>query len=419
MQNQVLAVARGQRATLDGDVVGADGVGHQDAAARDGQTSGRIERDLGGLVEAQRVDGEGGGADGGQGAVVDVGARDVGRPISGQRGDPAGTNRGEARADFRGGVAAEDVAGAVGGGDEDSPGTHAREDEVDGRTRRRTGNGAEVQAEGRRGVERAGGARGARQQGQAVELLDGGHRRLAGDVQGAAAQFERARRVDHRRRRHVQRVEVELERAAAHDGLARVIAAVGGLHRERRAADLVEAAESERTEGADAPVDGAGELGRTTARQGELKAVEVQDAAHGRDDGGTDAGGVDGGEGNVTQQLDGGAGQVVVGARRMRIEIELRLRGRAVDGVTGVEGIGVVQVQRADAVAGSETDDFGVAEVGADAVQAEDAAPLLLEGARRPIGADAAREDHRVAVGGAVGVELGAAVDDDAGEVGR
>ena len=103
----------------------------------------------------------------------------------------------------------------------------------------------------------------------------------------------------------------------------------------------------------------------------------------------------------------------------MRIEIELRLRRRAVDGVTGVEGIGVVEVQRADAVAGSATDDFGIAEVSVDAVQAEDAATLLLEGACRPIGADAAREDHRVAVGGAVGVELGAAVDDDAGEVGR
>ena len=75
-------------------------------------------------------------------------------------------------------------------------------------------------------------------------------------------------------------------------------------------------------------------------------------------------------------------------------------------------------MQGADAVAGSAADDVGVTEVGVDAVQTQDTASLLEEGARGAVGADAAREDHGVRVGGPVGVEPRPAVDDDAGEVG-
>ena len=98
------------------------------------------------------------------------------------------------------------------------------------------------------------------------------------------------------------------------------------------------------------------------------------------------------------------------------IPIEDVARRRAVVAVASVEGIGIVE-QESARDAGARTVVVGVAEIGVDTVEAEDAASILDEGTSRAVGPDTAGEDDHIGVGGTVRVELHAAIIDDSGEV--
>ena len=413
VQDEVLAVARGDRAAGDGDEVGADGRRHEDTAAGDGQPGDGVERKRRGGVEAERVDRDRRSADRGLRGVVDVGGVRIGGAVGGQRDDASAGNGGEAGACVDGRPAAEDAGGVVGVTEEDAAvGAHAGRREVDTRTRARAGDEAEVQRGQRRGRTRAGGAGAARQEGRAVEGLGVRAGSLRRDRQRAAAEFERAGAVDDRRRRRGQGVEVEVDRTTADGGGADVIPAIAGDQRERAVADLDDAGRisADRT---DAAVDETGEFGASRAGQGQFETVEVEDASLRNSVG--DGGRIDGPDGDVAVEL----GDVTDGV----IEVQQNAGGGAVERVADVEGIGVIEQQGAHAVARARTDDIGVRQVGIDAVEAEDASAFLEEGARGldevAVRADAAGEDDRIGLGGAVGVELDASRDEDGGQVGR
>ena len=418
VQDEVLAVARGDRAAGDGDEVGADGRRHEDTAAGDGQAGAGVERKRRGAVEAHRVDRDRRSADRRQRGVVDVGGGRIGGAVGGQRDHAAGGDGGEAGACVDGRPAAEDAGGVVGVAEEDAAvGAHAGRREVDAGTRARAGDEAEVQRRQRRGRTRAGGAGAARQERRTVEGLGVRAGSLRRDRQRAAAEFERAGAVDDRRRRRGQGVEVEVDRTAADRGGADVVPAVAGDQRERAVADLDDAGRigADRT---DAAVDETGEFGTSRTRQGQLKAVEVEDASLRNSVG--DGGRIDGPDGHVAVELNDVTKGVAIDGIG---EVQQDAGSGTVERVADVERIGVIEQQGALATCGVETDDVGVRQIGIDAVEAEDASAFLEEGAGRSsevaVRADTAGEDDRIGVGGAVRVELDAARDEDGGQVGR
>ena len=413
VQDEVLAVARGNRATGEGDEVGADGRRHQDTTAIDGQAGAGVERKRRGGVEAERVDRDRRSADRGQRGVVDVGGVRIGGAVGGQRDDASAGDGGEARARVDGRPTAEDAGGVVAVAKEDpARRAHAGRREVDAGTRARAGDEAEVQGHVRRIGARARGAGTARQEGRAVEGLGMRAAGFGRQQESAAAEFERAGAVDDRGRRRGQRVIIKMKRAAADRGGADVVRVVAGDQRQGAAADLDDARRA-RADRADTAPDEAGELGVGRTGQGQFETIEVEDAPLGIGIG--DGGRIDGPDGDVTVEL----GDVADGV----IEVQQDAGGGAVERVADVEGVGVVEQQSAHAVARARTHDIGVRQIGIDAVQTENTSAFLQEGGRRvrevTVRADAAGEDDRVGVGGAVGVELNASRDEDGGQVGR
>ena len=98
------------------------------------------------------------------------------------------------------------------------------------------------------------------------------------------------------------------------------------------------------------------------------------------------------------------------------VPIQHVARRRAVDAVAGVEGIGIIEEERAYQCR-ARTVVVGISEIGVDTVETEDAASFLDEGTRRAVGPDTAGEDDHVGVGGTVHVELHTAIIYDSGEV--
>ena len=410
VDDKVGAIARGDRAAVDSDGVRADGGADEDAAARDGEAGRGVEGDGAGGVEAERVDGDRRGADGRQDAAVDVGAGGVRRRVAGQGDDLAAADGGEADARVRGRPAAEDAGGVVGVAGRDTARAHARGLEVDAGTGDGAGDGAE--SEGQRGgaVEVARGARTAREKGRPVEILDVvGAGTLGLHQQRTAAELQGADRIDDRRRSRGQPAVIEVQRAAEDGGVARVARIVVRDEGESAAADLDEAADAGGADRTYAAPDLTREFRAVRAGDRQVEPIEVQDAARAVRLGARHDGRADRRDGDVAVELDDAACGVA--------EVEGLGGGGAVDAIADVERVGMVEQDGARAGAGAVV--IGVAQVGVDAVETEDASTGLDEGTGGPVRTDALGEHDHIGVRGAVGVELGAAVDDDGGEVGR
>ena len=407
MQDEVLAGSRGDGATGEGHEVGADGRRHQDTAAGDGQAGAGVERQRRGGIEAERIDRDRRGADGGQARVVDVGGGRVGGAVGGETADASAADGGEARTRVDGRPTTEDAGGVVDAAGLDGTRAHARGGDVEAGTKV-TGDGAEVEIQGRRraGYGHAGTTA---QQGRAVESLRVGAGRLRRHRQRAAAEFERAGAVEDGRRCGGERVVIEGDRTAADRDGADEVGVLTRNEGEVAAADLDDARRAG-ADRADATPDETSEFSAGRTGQGQLEAVEVKNAASriGIGDGGR----VDGTDGDVAVEL----GDITRGV----IEVQQHAGGGAVERVADVERIGVVEQERAlDTRTG--TDHIRISQVGVDAVETQDTASFLQEGARGldevAVRADASGEDDRVGVERAVGVILDTARDDDRSEV--
>ena len=407
MEHQVRG-GRGQRATQNRHRIGAHGGRHQDTAARDCQAASKVERDGGGAIEAERIDRHRRSTDSGDRRAIDVTRRESREDggIDRVRDDVAAAERGPAGAEVGRSPATEEAAGIQtgrrAGGHE--AGTVVDDTEVD-RTARLAGDRAE--REGRTESSRGsafGGDGTTRGDRRAGEGLGGGRAGLRGLRERAAAEDEDAERIDERRRGRRQCAVVQRQRAAQERGRAGVVA--GAIRSEGQGARAV-LGDAARADRAGATVDitrhdaGAG----TTDRQGVTREVERAGA---RDDGRAGRGSLEPRDGDIRGELENGV--------RLVVEVDERARDRAVDGVANVERVGVIQHQ--DAAARRGAADVRITEVSINAVELQRTATGLLQLADA-VEADTLREDHRVEVRRAIGVELEAAAQDDAGEVRR
>ena len=409
MEHQVRG-GRGERTAGERHSIGAHGRRHQDTTARDRQSAGKVERDRGGAIEAERIDRHRRSADGGDRRAVDVGRRatreDIG--VDRVRDDVAAAERGPAGAGIGRGPATKKTAGIE--TRRGATGREARAVVDDAEVDRATELASDrTEREGRakesRGsaLGRDGTTRSDRRAGEGLGMRSR-LRGLRGLRERAATEDEDAERVDERRRARGQGVVIQRQRATQDGCRAGVVAGAIRSEGQVTRAVLRDAARAAQARTAINPARhdaGAG------AADGEGVASEVQRTCT-FDDGRAGRGSLEAGDGGVGGELEDRV--------RLVVEVDEGARDRAVDRVADIEGVRVIQHQ--DAAAGARTADIRVTEVGVDAVELQRAATVLLQLAS-PVEAYSLSEDHRVGVRGAVGVELEAAAQDDAREVRR